>query len=213
MSPRGAVYSAVSVDPTLPFIQPHTDHRRTTRSEPPFYVPVTASSDARGRLFRTGSNAPCHTSGTRHSSMFRCPDQEWLSQHAAADREPDSAGLTVSFNDTVTEENDDLPRRALQIGILIKMRFRQPVADHSPAGRSSWNHYIHNKESILHHRRLRTELFGLVSIFASSVRTCPEYLLRTPHAVQELSCPFFLLISMNNLDEWKDVSSYLCDRR
>ena len=77
MSPHGAVYSAVSVDPTHPLIQPHTDHRRTTRSKPPFFVPVTASSDARGRPFRTGSNTPCHTSGTRHScrtaSDLSCP--------------------------------------------------------------------------------------------------------------------------------------------
>ena len=56
MSPYAAVDSAVSVDPTHPFTQPHTDHRRTARSEPPFYVPFKAPSDARGRPFRTGSS-------------------------------------------------------------------------------------------------------------------------------------------------------------
>ena len=139
MSPHGAVYSAVSVDPTLPFTQPHTDHRRTTRSEPPFYVPVTASSDARGRPFRTGSNTPCHTSGTRHSSISSGPCPGVDAQHAATDKEPDATRFfkrVSSIGVTEREKMTICPRGLLNKGISVKKRFRQPVADHSPAGRS-----------------------------------------------------------------------------
>lgn len=119
--PCAAVDSAISVDPKHPFTQPHTDHRRTTRSEPPFFVPVTASSDARGRPFRTGSNTPCHTSGTRHSYMIRNPDPEWLSQRAAADREPDSALRRCRSTLRILKKMTICPQRAEKTGNSIKM--------------------------------------------------------------------------------------------
>lgn len=115
MSPRAAVYSACSVDPTHPFVQLHTDHRRTTRSEPPFYVPVTASSDARGRLSRAGANTPCHTSGTRHSFVVRFPDPEWLSQRAAADRGPASVNQPSCLTLPKPEKMTICPKRAVQV--------------------------------------------------------------------------------------------------
>lgn len=136
MSPYAAVDSAVSVDPIHPFTQPHTGHRRTTRSEPPFFVPVTASSDARGRPFRTGSNTPCHTSGTRHSYMIRHPDPEWLTQQAATDREPDSALRLCRSTLRILKKMTICPQRAKKQGIQLRCDSDNQLRTIHPAGRS-----------------------------------------------------------------------------
>jgi len=159
MSPYAAVDSAVSVDPTHPLIQPHTDHRRTTRSEPPFFVPVTASSDARGRLFRTGSNTPCHTSGTRHSYMIRNPASEWLS-----DGGPDAALRRCRLTLRILKKMTICPQGAKhKQEIELRCDSDNQLRTIHPAGRSLVESRPRTlKESILHHRRVRTELFGPV---------------------------------------------------